>query len=115
MALPGARRKILGPNNTPCEKPGCSNCATVSLCTESDSFGDEWTDLCDEHLPDPNAKDVGDCDHCEAQDVELTPTRDPEEIHGPVSYVCPTCLSRHREYVNSLMAELDDYDEDDNY
>jgi len=114
MALPGEVRKHH--SNEQCEYDDCTATATHKVCTESDSFGDEWEYRCEAHLPDPTKKNIGDCDHCEAQDVELVPTRDPEEIHGPVSYLCPACLSRHRQYVRELNEsyhdELDEYEED---
>jgi hypothetical protein len=112
MALPGEVRKHLG--NDLCER--CDAAAEFDLCTESDSFGDEWEPVCKAHLPDPNLDDIGDCDQCDACIVKVVPTRDPEEIHGPVSYLCPACLSRHRQYVRELNEsyhdELDEYEED---
>lgn len=112
MALPGDVKKH--DRGEQCEYDDCLATATREVCTESDSFGDEWEARCETHLPDPEAKDIGDCDRCEAQHVALVPTRDPEEIHGPVSYLCPSCLFDHRRYAQCLMDDLEDeMDEDD--
>lgn len=115
MALPGEVKKITNSEGSVCEEAGCSHHATHKYCSESDSFGDEWTYLCETHLPDPNAKNVSDCDQCHAEKVVVVPTRDPEEIHGPVSYLCPDCLEEHRKHAQSLMDDLSflDDDEDD--
>jgi hypothetical protein len=111
MSLPGDVRNIRTPEK--CEY--CSYPAEHELCTESDSFGDEWTPVCKKHLPDPSKKLVGSCECCHAVDVVIVPTRDPEEIHGCITYKCPECLLIHYQYSNSLMDDLEDDDDSNDW
>ena len=72
----------------------CESSATIGLCTESDSFGDEITPVCDDCLK-ASQKDTnhGKCGCGVA--AELKPTRDPEEgAHGPVYWLCENCRTR---------------------
>jgi len=102
MALPGQIRKL---NHH--EEHQCEDCLTVdkivvathSLCTESDSFGSEYTYLCDKHIADIRTKSnkpkVGCCQFCNTAGVEVSPFRDPDEgSHGPVYNACSPCRKR---------------------
>ena len=76
---------------------------------ETDSFGAEYSDMCQECYDDykNNRQDyIGTCDWCDATDTKLIPHRDYEEgMSGRVYYVCSECI--HREY-ERLKEELDD-------
>jgi len=79
---------------------------------ETDSFGSELIDLCQEcytahinHVPEPIC---GNCAWCKKHSDNLKPTRDFEEgLHGPVYDVCPGCRQRQND---DAAAELAHYD-----
>ncbi|TAI67625.1 hypothetical protein [Bradyrhizobium sp. Leo170] len=83
---------------------------------ETDSFGSEMNDLCEECLKadreyarSPEAR-TGKCDWCKQAATVLADTRDYEEgMHGPVYRVCGVCRKRRDE---EDRAELDQYDND---
>lgn len=83
---------------------------------ETDSFGCEMHDLCEECLAEFRAADnspeahTGTCDWCEHQATDLRPTRDYEEgMHGRVYDVCGAC---RRRVDDEARAELDAYDDE---
>ena len=122
---------ILGPNsylpgriiNNPKlgEKHTCDECeqpAVAAIIGETDSFGSEYSHVCqvhlDEHLKRVEAKEAEDpkeyCDHCKNYAKDVKPIRYADEgMNGPVYYLCKT----HRARVNSENNEFyDDYESD---
>jgi hypothetical protein len=82
---------------------------------ETDSFGSEMHDLCQECIDAHRAyacseeARTGVCDWCKGQATDLRTTRDYDEgMHGPVYRVCGAC---HRQAVEEAEAELDAYDD----
>lgn len=110
--LPGAR--MAAPERMMCDyhqdRP-----AVRRVQGETDSFGAEYSDLCQECL-DEAAKDdaesrTGRCDWCGKGATDLRPRRDFEEgMSGRVYDVCGACVER--EY-DQLKAERSEYDYDD--
>ena len=90
--------------------------ATVRLQGETDSFGSEMVDLCDECAEKAKEEPayIGTCEWCKGTDVALKPRRDYDEgMAGRVYYVCQACITKD---VTRLEAEWvehegDDYDE----
>lgn len=89
---------------------------------ETDSFGCEYNDLCEECLADEGAyrqeARKGTCEWCKVDATDLRDTRDYEEgFYGRVYRVCGACIERRDD---RLSEELDgygygydyDYDED---
>jgi hypothetical protein len=82
---------------------------------ETDSFGAEYIDMCQECLDafrnrDTTEEQTGSCDWCGGSATDLRSRRDWEEgSSGPVYRVCGACVTKE----NKRMAEeLDDYDFD---
>lgn len=114
MGLPGDIRK-LGKDSTACCERHEDRKATHQLCTESDSFGDEWTDVCDECITDSLEAPayVGVCEWCKTEDVELSPVRDTDEgTHGPLYDVCNPCKGKQADRDaaewNAMQQEMED-------
>ena len=120
-SLPGSRHDL--PEKAPCDfHPDRPAVARVQ--GETDSFGCEMNDLCEECLREdrkyarsPEAS-TGRCDWCKSEATSLRDTRDYEEgMCGPVYRVCAVCRSRRDEadqaYLDSL-GDLfsDDYDDE---
>lgn len=79
---------------------------------ETDSFGSEMTDMCQECLDEfkehKKQARVGVCDWCREEATDLRPRRDFEEgLAGPVYEVCGACIKRQND---ELREEADDYD-----
>ena len=91
--------------------------AVVRIQGETDSFGAEMHDCCQEcadairaALNSPEAR-TGQCDWCKTQATDLRPRHDFEEgMYGRVYDVCGACVRKEAAY---LAAELDDDDYDD--
>lgn len=82
---------------------------------ETDSFGAEYIDLCQECLDETTKHDeesrTGRCDWCGQQAPDLRPRRDFEEgMSGRVYDVCGACVKREHD---QLEAERREYDYDD--
>lgn len=117
-SLPGAVHSI--PDGTPCdfhpERP-----AVVRIQGETDSFGCEMHDLCDEcakeHREEMRQPNIGKCDWCSTANVARTPARDYEEgMNGPVYYVCAACKKRQSDRIDAEASYYDDdYDDRDDY
>lgn len=103
MYLPG--QWFNGGDNQECEgtwgSPGCPDkaMATQRQITETDSFGDEFGYYCSRcaekqrELDKQQGPEIGTCDGCSAQGVEIRPIRDPDEgNHGPVYDRCDACI-----------------------
>jgi hypothetical protein len=78
---------------------------------ETDSFGAEYHDLCQECLNEYRAAataardHLGACEWCRASDVRTRPRRDYEEgLYGRVYDVCDECIRKE----NVRLAEQDD-------
>ena len=73
---------------------------------ETDSFGSEMHDLCDEcakaYREEMRKPDIGKCDWCGTTEVARVPARDYEEgTHGPVYYVCAACKKRQADRLDA--------------
>lgn len=107
--LPGSRSAV--PEGMMCDahpdKP-----AVCRVRGETDSFGAEFLDLCQECLDELAQNEAssrsGRCDWCGCEAPDLRPRRDFEEgMCGRVYNVCGACVRRENE---QLRAELDDWD-----
>lgn len=77
--------------------------AVKKIQTETDSFGFETLEVCQEcldnyhktraeKLANPDPEDFFDCEGCSVRDKTVKPARDPEEgMAGPVYYWCAEC------------------------
>lgn len=76
--------------------------ATHRVQGETDSFGCEMHDMCDEcyqawRVAPQYGDDLGRCDYCRHETANRRPIRDYEEgLGGPVYYVCEECRARVR-------------------
>lgn len=116
--LPGTGYGV--PEGTMCddhpERP-----ATHRVQGETDSFGSEMHDLCDECYAELRAEmaapqEAFPCDYCKVPSADRRAIRDPDEgFYGPVYYVCPDCRKRQRDRLEEEAREFDDcdYDYDD--
>jgi len=82
--------------------------AVARIQGETDSFGSEMHDMCEECLDEYSAylrseqaeeDSSGTCDWCKQFAKGLRPKRDPEEgMAGPVYYVCSPCIKKYNDY-----------------
>ena len=103
MGLPGDVIRRYSPTTTvTCEwsdgKNPCTCLATVQIQGETDSFGYEVVDLCEEHLAQDREKEQKkrskpqSCDWCKKAKTGVRAHRDwTEGSHGPVYQVCTNC------------------------
>jgi len=114
-SLPGAAHTV--PKDQVCDDHPDRR-ATHRVQGETDSFGSELHDMCDECYADHKAalaasaveRATGTCDWCGSQVTTLRPTRDYEEgSYGRVYDVCAPCRKRQND---RLSEELDQYDYD---
>ena len=106
-SLPGKRHEL--PKGAMCDEHP-NRKAVVRIQGETDSFGCEMYDLCQECFEAERKAeaDIGECDWCKAKDQPLRPRRDIDEgTHGPVYYVCATCAKKDED---AILAELAYYD-----
>lgn len=87
--------------------------AVVRIQGETDSFGSEMHDCCQECADAIRAErrqaTVGRCDWCKKDATDLRHRRDIDEgMAGPVYEVCGPCAKK---YDDELRAELDQYDD----
>lgn len=92
--------------------------ATVRIQGETDSFGCEMYDYCDEcakeHRRECSEPNVGSCDWCSTKGVKLNHARDYEEgICGPVYQVCAACKKRQNDEIEAELSRYGDYDDYD--
>lgn len=104
--LPGAVHKL--PAGARCDTHP-ERLAVKRIQGETDSFGAELNDMCQECVDEYRAYVAqarpGVCDWCKKESLDLRPRRDFEEgSYGPVYRVCCSCVER--EY-QSLQDELD--------
>lgn len=91
--------------------------ATHRVQGETDSFGSEMLDLCDECWQELKAELATEqepfpCDYCKVPSSDRRAIRDPDEgMCGPVYYVCTNCRRRQRELLEEEAREMgyDDY------
>lgn len=95
--------------------------AVARIQGETDSFGCELNDMCQECLAEYREEMAaadwsGVCDWCKEHKPRLWPQRDYEEgMHGRVYEVCDACIKRvddeNRRYLASYGDDYDDYDD----
>lgn len=115
--LPGAHHDV--PNGTMCdEHPDRPAVARVQ--GETDSFGSELNDLCQECLDADRAYSrspeatTGTCDWCKQEAADLRDRRDHEEgLYGRVYQVCGACRKRDEDEARAEMAQYDRWDGED--
>lgn len=108
--LPGSMHAV--PEGTVCDwhpdRP-----AVKRIQGETDSFGSEMNDVCQECYDDIRKSESaheGFCDWCKAEVKDLRPRRDYEEgLSGPVYYVCGECVRKDHERIKQEEAEDDRY------
>jgi len=103
--LPGSRHRL--PQGATCDDHE-DRLAVARIQGETDSFGCEMVDLCQECLEklrsEPQDRS-GTCDWCKCTAPDLRPHRDVEEgMCGPVYRVCDACIRK----------EVDSYNDDYN-
>lgn len=107
--LPGAR--MATPEGMMCDNHP-DRPAVRRVQGETDSFGAEYIDLCQECLDELRKQDesrTGRCDWCGQQATDLRPRRDFEEgMCGRVYDVCGDCVRRENERLKAELAEYDD-------
>lgn len=118
-SLPGSGHAV--PDGQKCDAHPDRD-AVARIQGETDSFGCEMIDMCQEcfdaelawHQSDEAAAwRKGKCEWCRNEATDLRDTRDYEEgLHGRVYRVCGSCI-KHRD--DELRRELDSYDWDDGY
>ena len=92
--------------------------AVARIQGDTDSFGSELFDMCEECLEkyrEELASDEpdGHCDWCKT-DTKLRPTRDyAEGTSGPVYYVCTPCYAKQQEEIQADLNSRDDHYFDD--
>lgn len=92
---------------------------------ETDSFGSEMHDLCqeclNEHFSYTRSAEArtGRCDWCKSEATDLRDARDYDEgMSGPVYRVCGKCIKRRDEEAHAELEEYEHrygYDADDDY
>lgn len=113
--LPG--QKIFLPLNVCCdEHPEVR--AIARIVGETDSFGFEAMDMCQECYDNFKTQDTlieGICDWCKSSDKDLKYKRDSDEgTSGRVYQVCESCIKAQREKDNSEVEDTDNFiDSDD--
>ncbi len=117
-SLPGAKHRV--PAGQPCDEHS-DRPATRRVQGETDSFGSEMMDMCDEcfeaytkAVAESAAEDAcGQCDWCKEGATDLSNRRDFEEgFSGRVYRVCGNCVRAERA---RIQAELDQYRDDPDY
>lgn len=98
MALPGEIRTAHSDEVCEYEQHENDVPAVKALCTESDSFGDEWLPMCQAcyeiQQSKPEVPIISVCERCNTNNIEVKPRRDPEEgTSGPVYDMCNTCYN----------------------
>lgn len=102
-SMPGSVHRV--PLGTMCDDHP-DRLATKRIQGETDSFGAEFIDCCDEcesRILDD--KMSGTCDWCHTYAEELRPRRDFEEgISGPVYQVCCACVKKENDALTDELA-----------
>lgn len=111
--LPGARHPV--PDGTMCDEHQ-DRPAVARVQGETDSFGSELFDMCAEclraHREEMRKPNIGTCQWCKAENVELRDARDYEEgCHGPIYSVCASCKKRQNDDLAAEAASYGDWDD----
>lgn len=112
--LPGALREP--PENTMCDDHP-DRLATTRVQGETDSFGSEMLDMCDEcyraYKEEEKTWDLsGTCEWCEKHKPRLRPQRDYDEgMYGRVYEVCDDCIKRVNEEARAELEDMGYYDD----
>lgn len=118
--LPGAGHDF--PDGTLCDDHPDRK-AVARIQGETDSFGSELIDMCQEcldqhraYMRSPEAT-AGRCDWCKKDATDLRPRRDIDEgMAGPVYEVCGACAKKYdAQLEEELRAYDNDYDDFDDY
>lgn len=112
-SLPGSTHDA--PENMKCDNHPRRK-AVVRIQGETDSFGCEMHDLCDQCAKrmrrDVEDDRKGKCDWCKQVVTDLRDTRDYEEgLYGPVYRVCGACRKRRDDEARAEMDYYDDWDD----
>lgn len=95
-SMPLSRHTL--PVGTTCDF--CDTAAVTRLQGETDSFGAEYSDVCQDHLDairKAESDNSGMCDWCKQDAPVRSPRRDVDEgMYGPVYYVCSPCVEKDR-------------------
>ena len=100
-SMPGAVKAVIEGHT--CDTEGHEDRPSFKMVQgETDSFGCEYMDLCEEcykaFLEKPDEKVICTCEWCKAENVEVFPTRDFDEgMYGPVYSVCIACRRKQIE------------------
>lgn len=114
--LPGRGHDV--PDGQTCDEHP-DRLAIARIQGETDSFGAELIDMCEECLAEYREEvktddHSGICDWCRTHKPRLWNRRDDEEgMYGPVYLVCDDCSQRREERLREEMARyepMDDYD-----
>lgn len=112
--LPGSYHKV--PAGMMCDTEGHEDRpAVVRIQSETDSWGSEMCDMCEECKLEYEAQrdapqEPYPCDWCKQPSDKLLPTRDIDEgMSGPVYDVCPACRQKQNQ---AAIEELESYDRD---
>jgi hypothetical protein len=119
--LSGSSHKV--PEGTKCDRHS-RRIAVARIQGETDSFGSEMNDMCQECLdqhraylnsPDAAERRKGICEWCKSPADDLRDRRDFEEgMTGRVYRVCGGCVKKENERLEEEAAEFDaDYYDDD--
>lgn len=114
--LPGRAHDL--PDGTMCDHHS-DRPAVARIQGETDSFGAELNDMCQECLDEyrkemAEADHSGTCEWCKQHKPKLSPRRDYEEgMHGRVYEVCDDCIKRVNEDAQAELDARGDYDDCD--
>jgi hypothetical protein len=121
--------EVTGPISTPPgsshELPEGATCdlhpdrpAIARIQGETDSFGSELNDMCQECADEYRAwcrspeATTGQCEWCHKEATDLRDTRDYDEgMHGRVYQVCGACRKRADDEARAELAEYDDFED----
>lgn len=108
--LPGSRHTV--PEGSMCDRHP-ERVAVVRIQGETDSFGSEMHDLCQECIDEirehAEQDRKGQCDWCKQDKTDLRPKRDYDEgLYGPVYRVCGDCAGSYdRSFAEEAEAEME--------
>lgn len=120
-SLPGACHPV--PAGTACDEHP-ERIAKYRVQGETDSFGAELHDMCEECYQQHRAAEIfyrekqkhGICEWCSSASDDLRQTRDYEEGScGPIYMVCRACIKRRDEEARQELEDLDDLGDYDDY
>lgn len=114
--LPGAVHEL--PEGAKCDEHP-DRPAVARIQGETDSFGSELNDMCQECADEYRAwrrspeASTGQCEWCEREATDLRATRDYDEgMYGRVYEVCGACRKRVNDEAAAELAQYDDWDDD---